>query len=503
MSQLLRPPTDTADLGSPLGVTTPSWSSQDADPDDDRLIGVGWWLADAPAWFASAILHLSLLILLALLAIVSDDDTPFDLTGVFSDQIGEQLIEPELDLSATVELEDLEQSLTPEFLEPVPTPLALPKPTAISPDGPAFTSLIDPATPGAAFAGRTEGMRLALLKAYGGTEKTEEAVAAGLRWLVRRQKKDGSWSLTKGYADGADAENREAATAMALLAFQGAGHLPSTSSQHSRVVDRGWRWLLRQQKDDGSFFSDGRRNHRFYTDAMCTIALCELIGMTRKSEYTQQAQKAIDHLVDNQTSRGGWKYTPKEGNDLSVSGWVVMALKSGRMAGLSVPSEVFDNVTDFLDEDVGRAGGSQYVYEKSVMFNPELPPSMTAVGLLCRQYLGWPRDHAPLRQGVDHILEHPPEWINRRRDIYYWYYATQVCRHMGGDTWNLWNKQIREVLPANQVKRGPEEGSWSPVGDRWGPMGGRLYQTCLSIYVLEVYYRHLPLYSESATTVER
>jgi hypothetical protein len=31
-------------------------------------------------------------------------------------------------------------------------------------------------------------------------------------------------------------------------------------------------------------------------------------------------------------------------------------------------------------------------------------------------------------------------------------------------------------------------------GDRWGADGGRLYVTCLSLYVLEVYYRHLPLY---------
>ena len=28
----------------------------------------------------------------------------------------------------------------------------------------------------------------------------------------------------------------------------------------------------------------------------------------------------------------------------------------------------------------------------------------------------------------------------------------------------------------------------------WGQFGGRLYVTCLSTYILEVYYRHLPLY---------
>jgi hypothetical protein len=58
---------------------------------------------------------------------------------------------------------------------------------------------------------------------------------------------------------------------------------------------------------------------------------------------------------------------------------------------------------------------------------------------------------------------------------------------------------MREVIPANQVKQGDEAGSWNPTGDKWGSFGGRLYVTCLSIYNLEVYYRHLPIYKSKAT----
>ncbi len=53
---------------------------------------------------------------------------------------------------------------------------------------------------------------------------------------------------------------------------------------------------------------------------------------------------------------------------------------------------------------------------------------------------------------------------------------------------------MRQVLPENQTKSGPERGSWTPLGDEWGAAGGRLYVTCLSLYMLEVYYRHLPIY---------
>jgi hypothetical protein len=53
---------------------------------------------------------------------------------------------------------------------------------------------------------------------------------------------------------------------------------------------------------------------------------------------------------------------------------------------------------------------------------------------------------------------------------------------------------MKELLPAKQVKNGQERGSWHPIGDQWGPHGGRLMVTCLHIYMLEVYYRHLPIY---------
>jgi hypothetical protein len=57
---------------------------------------------------------------------------------------------------------------------------------------------------------------------------------------------------------------------------------------------------------------------------------------------------------------------------------------------------------------------------------------------------------------------------------------------------------MRVLLPRAQVKAGREKGSWAPQGDQWGQNAGRLYTTCLSIYCLEVYYRHMPLYKVNA-----
>ena len=63
-----------------------------------------------------------------------------------------------------------------------------------------------------------------------------------------------------------------------------------------------------------------------------------------------------------------------------------------------------------------------------------------------------------------------------------------------GAAWKKWNNVMRQEIPKNQTKEGKEAGSWDPTGDRWASYGGRLYETCLCIYMLEVYYRHLPIY---------
>lgn len=120
---------------------------------------------------------------------------------------------------------------------------------------------------------------------------------------------------------------------------------------------------------------------------------------------------------------------------------------------------------------------------------------MTAEGLLCRQYLGWEQDDPRLVRGVRTLVARRIDYRGGSPDVYYWYYATQVCHHQGGEAWERWNTAMRERVPQAQVKVGKEKGSWDPRRDAWGNLGGRLYTTCLSTYMLEVYYRHLPIYS--------
>lgn len=480
------------DVGPSLPAQLDAGGNSREEPAAAPLIDVAALVRDSPPWLVSAIVHMTALIVLGLWMMASNYEAPLQLEARYAEELGEVDFDTIDDLNEWSELELEQTELSPEVLPVVEDPLSMPELVPFDPRA-TFSSNTTPTIAiGAALTGREPGMREALRDAYGGTALTEEAVMEGLRWLARNQRSNGSWSLKGPYRDGANRENAEAATAMALLAFQGHGHThqPLPDDPFPHVVERGWHWLLNQQHKDGHFFKDVG-DARLYTQAQCTIAICELYGMTHDEELRKPAQAAVDYCVKFQTPQGGWRYQPGENNDLSVTGWFAMALQSARMAGLEVPSDTFKKLSRYLDS-VEKEYGSRYSYQT----RGGATPAMTAEGLLCRQYLGWERDDERLTQGVEYLLRFLPEWDER--NVYHWYYATQVMHHMEGEPWREWNAVMRQLLPQKQEKRGRERGSWNPNGDRWGMHGGRLYTTCLSIYMLEVYYRHLPIYGHSA-----
>ncbi len=466
-------------------ATTP-----ETDGDDSDLTPKDHVTREAPPWLVSMVFHLVMLLILALITspagatlgrVVlkigqSERETPAELTefSISTDDIPNEsdLLEDseiEVDMATvfdTAELSDVDE-ITPVELG------AGPQLAAIKP----------------MFNGRTGAMKQALLAIYGGTPKTQEAVANGLEWLKRNQRKNGSWSMRGPYRDGGLSENETAATAMALLAFLGDGHTHLDDGEYSDVVERGMKFLVGTQ-DRSGFFARGARGHeKMYAQAQASIAICELYGMTKDSWLRPHAQLALDFAADSQSPEGGWRYEPKFDSDTSVTGWFVMALESGRSAGLDVDYLVLLNVGEYLDTAQSFEGAA-YGYQARTTPSP----AMTAEGLLCRQYIGWERNHPPLERGIEALLLDAPFSMSDR-DVYYWYYATQVLHHFGGSYWTKWNNVMREELPAAQVKSGRESGSWAPQGDRWGRNSGRLYTTCLSIYCLEVYYRHMPLYA--------
>jgi len=356
--------------------------------------------------------------------------------------------------------------------------------------------------------GRNAASREKLLEMFGGTPQSERAVERGLKWLAERQREDGSWNFDHRRPGDRHADHQAGslrscpigATSMALMAFLGAGHTHTQPGPYQKAVYNGLEYLkkagteVREGIDfRGRVSPDDDRipggNAAMYAHGLATIAICEAYGMTRDRLLREHAQGAIEYLIRiRNRDRGGWRYEPEEPGDLSVTGWMIMGLKSAETAGLRFSEIGFTSSVEFLDA-CQRDGGSQYGY----LPGQGAKLSTTSIGLLCRMYLGWEQDHEPLRRGIGVLSQAGPS----RENMYYNYYATQVLHHAGGPEWKRWNDTMRDFLVETQRRNGPEVGSWD-VTDPHGNRGGRLYQTCLSIMTLEVYYRHLPLYQARA-----
>ena len=86
--------------------------------------------------------------------------------------------------------------------------------------------------------------------AGGGNDEARESVFRALRWLGRQQQRDGRWRLNEGYPDAGRVETDTGATALALLAFLGAGQTHQHGEFQSEV-QQGLDWLKSVQRANG------------------------------------------------------------------------------------------------------------------------------------------------------------------------------------------------------------------------------------------------------------
>ncbi len=338
----------------------------------------------------------------------------------------------------------------------------------------------------------------------GGTKQSERAVAAALNWLARHQLPSGGWGLVRYQTrcidrtcsgPGGAGERPAAATALALLPFLAAGQTHESRGPYKRTIAAGVKFLLVNQKPDG----DLRMGCDMYDHGLAAIALCECYGMSGAKNLRAPAQAALNFIAAAQDPKGGgWRYEPREPGDTSVTGWQIMAIKSGQMSYLSVEPGVLEKSKEFLKTvTFSGLGGGRYTYMPNLRLadSEDYERATTAIGLLCQQYLHMPRTDPAMVEGTSFLMQNLPG--AGVRNLYYWYYATQVMHNQPGKDWDAWNRKMRRLLIDTQCKEDCAAGSWDPnkpTKDIQGGEGGRLMMTSLSALTLEVYYRYLPLY---------
>ena len=346
----------------------------------------------------------------------------------------------------------------------------------------------------------------------GGGRVVEQAVKDGLEWLIAHQHTDGHWD-SDGFDSSCGAgdlcggpgqpEHDIGVTGLSLLALLGEGHTTRRGLYREQVA-RAAKWLLEQQDPDNGLLGDAIGHSFMYDHAIATLALCECYYFSRNPIIGERAQKAVGFITTARNPYGVWRYSasPDGNNDTSVTGWMILALKSAQDAGLKIDSSAFADAASWFDEVTDQATGrvgytsvgspSSRIQGVNDHFPVDRGEAMTAVGLFSRFFLGQDPEHDPvMTRHADLLLKNLPEWDpdGLSNDAYYWYYGSYAMYQMGGRHWRVWRKSMEDAVLASQRKDGHARGSWDPIGP-WGFAGGRVYSTAMLVLCIEVYFRY-------------
>ncbi|MFM8703833.1 MAG: hypothetical protein ACKOHG_08190, partial [Planctomycetia bacterium] len=494
----------------------PPEAEDDADDDDGPRRSVGSAiLKTAPAWAVSMLLHIVILLSMALIVQEPPKEEKARVITSSAPEVVEEFEEFEEEIP-------LEQPDTPdqqEFTEAVVTDAAVVENVEVVTDASdvdaaavavEFTDFSTETAPssdllsavgavggkGGGLGGRSGAQRQNLVQSGGGSAESEAAVEAALKWFINHQMPDGSWHFDMAKSPscqgqcthGGKHDSVAGATALALLPVLGRGST-HTEGPTKKQLEFGLNALATQVVK-----GKGNAGGGSSVQGLAGICLSEAYAMTQDQRLAMPAQLAVTYIMESQDPvGGGWGYGYRAPGDTSILGWNLMGLKSGHMAFLQVDPMSVKRAVAFLDS-VQTDEGSGYGYNA-----PGNSPSLTAAGLLCRMYLGWKKDHPALNRGLDRLAKMGPN-----NNLYYGYYGTQIMHHVEGDRWVAWNAKMRDMLVKEQSKTGHEQGSWyEPFGQAsHGESGGRIYITSLATMILEVYYRHLPIYSQQSVDEE-
>ena len=226
----------------------------------------------------------------------------------------------------------------------------------------------------------------------GSTPQSEDAVELALKWIATHQTSEGNWSFEHRGGQcmgqcpdpGTMLPAVNAATAVALLPLVNHGSTHHSGPYVDNVI-AGFDFLLARMGPSGELWEE---EGRMYSHALAAMAFCEdkriaeespandlpvfgadkaPIDPTLKGEDKRLALIARENAmlkakrekrgastVRNGSSTppgdsvrfivasqdphlGGWRYTPHEGSDLSVTGWQAMAIYSAARTAITVP----------------------------------------------------------------------------------------------------------------------------------------------------------------------
>jgi hypothetical protein len=317
------------------------------------------------------------------------------------------------------------------------------------------------------------------------TNQAQAAIDQGLAYLARNQHRDHSFG-TNQY------RGNVAVTSLAGLAFMAGGHMPGRG-KYGKQVAGALEYVLSQEENRGNirgrrgFLHNGNATPHgpMYGHGFGTLFLAELYGMVHerklKEDLRNTLERAVQLIVTSQNGEGGWRYHPESRDaDISVTICQIMALRSARNAGFSVPKSVVDKCIKYVKNCQEFDGGFRYMAQGGgAAF------ARTAAGVVALYSAGVYTGPA-IDKGLKYLMNCKPGRQFARHEMHYFYghyYAAQAMWTAGGRHWDEWYPAIREDLLSNRLRH---DGSWfDQICTHYG--------TAMACIILQIPNNYLPI----------
>lgn len=332
-------------------------------------------------------------------------------------------------------------------------------------------------------------------------QNVDRAVDTALMFLARAQAEnptgDGSFADVHGQTN--------AVAGLVGMAFLSKGYRPG-SPPYGDVINRSIDYILATETKNGYL---GVRGGKMYEHGIATLFLSEVSGMVdadRQRRIDEVLPRALKVILDAQAvpktdaiDNGGWRYEPdSKDSDMSVTGWCLMALRSARLNGATVPTKAIDDAMAYIDrcrDPDGRvryaAKGDWWYARRGYWVRTPRTVQLSAAALLCRKLGG--RNEEDINKTLSEFIVkslHPTELFANDacggHHEYATYYASQAMFQVGGEPW----EQFAETMYRHLLSRQQPNGAWFHTGQA----NGEVYPTAMYTLALTVSYRQLPIY---------
>ncbi len=311
--------------------------------------------------------------------------------------------------------------------------------------------------------------------------EAQQAVEAGISFLIRTQNPDGSW-----LSDGSTGRYPTAITALAGLALLANGST-CYSGKHTTNVRAAVEYILQHADADTGLIGGQEAGRPMFGHGFAMLFLAQVYGSEGEPALQRRIRAALVNAVGltvrTQSERGGWFYTPTSSEDEgAVTITQMQGLRACANAGIAVPSGTVKRALGYIRQSANPDGGIAY---RAGVAGPSRS-GITCAAVATMYAAGLYEDELvenAFRYATENVSVVAPSRAGGTHFFYSHLYLSQVVYFRGGRQWEEYFRGIRNWLLEAQN----EDGSWS------GDYIGRAYGAACALLILQLPYNNLPV----------